>query len=167
MGTLKVYIWKGQSPALSRFARANRDQMVKEAASTEEGVRRYTTTPVLTDVDVIKAALAWWIEKDCPLIDWCAVIGLPKGAWAPTAKDSLLREIPTDDESLLSVVQTLIENRGWLGRGSRISSCVPARATLAIVGDYMIRHRRDHHGEIRYINPLSPFHMTYAPRIQS
>lgn len=157
MGSIIVHIWRGQIPAIARFVRDTRNQLIAEKKwNLDPSVRRSTNSPPTTDTELLETAFLWWLDLGCPLFDWSTTLGLPSGAWAPIVKDSVRVTIPTDDPRLLTLVQTLSEHRGWLGRGSRIGVAVPPRATLSIVGEYMLAHLQEYHSSIDYPNPILP-----------
>ena len=157
MGSITVHIWRGQISAIARFARENRNRLIADKKwDLDPAVRRRTNSPPTTDIEIVEAAFLWWLDLDCPLFDWCKTLGQEPGSWAPVVKDSVRLTIPTDDLRLLTFVQTLSEYRGWLGRGSRIGVAVPPRATLAIVGEYMLEHLQPYHFALVYPSPTMP-----------
>lgn len=165
MTGLRVYIWKGQTRAISKFLRENRARCAAALRSGET-----IPQPVTDRSRLILDAFGRWVRDDCPPLDWCRMLYLPSGAWAPTVKDSIRITIPTEDPEMLDFVQTLAENRAWLGRGCRISQAVPARATLAIVHAYMLSLGRRHNEVPVYPHPITPdahIHAGshYAPRL--
>ena len=150
METIQAYIWKGQALAMARYARENRESLMNRGDWDGRGDPPPNPEMPTTIEKLIEESFVEWLQDDCPPIDWRQFPMVDDPKWGPVASNSTRKKFQTGDPRMFGVVQTLKEYSSWLGRGCRIGSVIPARATLAVVGQFMVKHKQGYHSEIEY-----------------